>query len=400
MLTQRKSIKTKIVIFFVGIFIFLVLFEILLRIGGFLWLSSREKQNRLSGGDLNVYTIMCIGESTTAIAGDSTNKFLIDGTSYPRQLERILNEGNGVRYKVINKGIVAGDSGQILEELESNLERYKPDMVMAMMGLRDENKVVKDSLLRQMRVYKYIKSLSENVPPGELLRRVERKIIELLYKPYLEERKYEEAEKMLKKLLAINLKSAYAELAKLYIQQKRYLEAEAMLKKAIEEEPKKYILYLALARLYRQEGRFVEEEELYRSAITTNKRFGGYLKLATYYKNKGRQKEFEEVLRVAVETTPSVRQNYQRLEEILSSKGITLVVMQYPSYSADCLKALLHLQDNLIIIDNEKIFDSGTYNEFYFETADFAFPHYTEKGARALARNIAERLKEKYFNHR
>ena len=58
--------------------------------------------------------------------------------SYPRQLENILNEMDiGMRFSVINGGRHATHSIAILERLEDNLNKYKPDMVITMIGAND-----------------------------------------------------------------------------------------------------------------------------------------------------------------------------------------------------------------------------------------------------------------------
>ena len=72
---------------------------------------------------------MCLGESTTAVGGED---------AYPYQLQEILNENNmGIRFSVINKGVPGAHTSAIIEQLESNLNKYKPDMVIAMMGIND-----------------------------------------------------------------------------------------------------------------------------------------------------------------------------------------------------------------------------------------------------------------------
>jgi len=73
---------------------------------------------------------MCLGESTTISVGNN---------AYPYQLEDILNRRNiGTKFSVINKGVPSVTTSYILENLPENLNKYKPDMVITMMGVNDQ----------------------------------------------------------------------------------------------------------------------------------------------------------------------------------------------------------------------------------------------------------------------
>lgn len=85
----------------------------------------QERRNRLALGQKGTYRIMCIGESTTQ-------------NQYPPFLEEILNKSNlGLKFSVIDKGLIAADTNLIVSELEENIRRYNPDMVVAMIGIND-----------------------------------------------------------------------------------------------------------------------------------------------------------------------------------------------------------------------------------------------------------------------
>ncbi len=82
--------------------------------------------------------ILCIGESTTAVAGDERGTMLVPRTAYPAQLERILNERQqDIRYTVLNNGIMGGTSGSSLELLDQTLPSLQPHVIIAMMGIKD-----------------------------------------------------------------------------------------------------------------------------------------------------------------------------------------------------------------------------------------------------------------------
>jgi tetratricopeptide (TPR) repeat protein len=74
--------------------------------------------------------VVCLGESTTFGAA----------TSYPAELEKLLN-ASSPRYAVFNLGLSGGRTDDILHELEADLDLYRPDVVVAMMGVNDAGPV-------------------------------------------------------------------------------------------------------------------------------------------------------------------------------------------------------------------------------------------------------------------
>ncbi len=67
--------------------------------------------------------LLCLGDSMTAIGG------------YPAALEAELNRGGGgPRYSVIDRGRSSIGLPYIAEQLDKNLERYRPDAVVLMIG--------------------------------------------------------------------------------------------------------------------------------------------------------------------------------------------------------------------------------------------------------------------------
>ncbi|HLD69536.1 MAG TPA: tetratricopeptide repeat protein [Candidatus Omnitrophota bacterium] len=125
--------RQKISLIFLGIFSTLVLLEIVLRIGGFIFTLQQDWRNRAAPGGRDEFRILCIGESTTALGGEN---------SYPWQLENILNKsGSKQKFKVINKGLVAKTSADVLAQLNTDLDRYKPDLVISMVGVNDPYKI-------------------------------------------------------------------------------------------------------------------------------------------------------------------------------------------------------------------------------------------------------------------
>jgi len=123
-----KDFKQKILLVILGIFLTFVVIEILLRIGGFIAFLYQESNNVFSRWYKRDYTVLCLGESTTA-------------AGYPRKLEEILNKNKeNLQFTVINKGWPGIDSFGILSRLAKYMEEYQPDFVVTMMGINDKEK--------------------------------------------------------------------------------------------------------------------------------------------------------------------------------------------------------------------------------------------------------------------
>lgn len=107
----------------------LTIVEVSLRAAGFAYRVHQNRAFGLSPADENAVRIVCLGESTTANGGRD---------SYPSQLERVLNErGGGRRFRVFNEGLPGRDTATIASRLLLNLERYRPQAVVTMMGIND-----------------------------------------------------------------------------------------------------------------------------------------------------------------------------------------------------------------------------------------------------------------------
>ena len=114
-----------------GIGIALVVLEVGLRAASVVLARSRAPVRLATEASTGTIRILCLGESTTFGVGPPE-------TSYPAQLERILNErADGHRYVVVNAGVPATTTDRIVAALETNLDRYRPDVVVTMMGIND-----------------------------------------------------------------------------------------------------------------------------------------------------------------------------------------------------------------------------------------------------------------------
>jgi lysophospholipase L1-like esterase len=147
-----------------GVLLALGLLEAGLRIGGRLYLREQGRLNRLSVTRPNDVRILCIGESTTQLGGSS---------SYPRQLERILDESSSaIDFAVVNAGVSATNTAAIRERLPGLLDDYEPHVVVAMMGINDNAQRLEERVgtigalaarVRSLRVYRLYALLAEHL---------------------------------------------------------------------------------------------------------------------------------------------------------------------------------------------------------------------------------------------
>ncbi len=132
---RTKSLLHKILfITLPSIFLFLIILELSLRISGYLYTRYRNPEiySKVTIPTPDTFNILCLGDSYTYGVG-ATFEY-----SYPRQLERMLNEG-GIEKKVNvqNLGSPGGNSYRILNIFTENINKYNPDLAIVMVSLNN-----------------------------------------------------------------------------------------------------------------------------------------------------------------------------------------------------------------------------------------------------------------------
>ena len=260
---------------------------------------------------------------------------------------------------------------------------------------------------------------------------------------YRDQGKLSDLEQILKKIIEINPKNdyAYAELGRLYKELGRYAESEQILKKAIEFDRRNDSAYAGLGWLYKDQGRLLEQEEAFKKAVELNpENYSAYIGLGSFYRSQGKIIESEQVFEKAIELNPrndfaigglatiycemgrnelsktyvdklnNLRggfynpvtiNNYHKLKQILDKRKIKLVCAQYPMRSVQPLKKIFKDDENIIFVDNERIFKDAVrkegYNEYFRDMFGGDFGHCTHKGNRLLAQNIANAILKEIF---
>jgi tetratricopeptide (TPR) repeat protein len=379
--------KTTLIIF--GCFLFLILMETGLRLGGFILLSIQERRNLQSIRQKGAYRILCLGESTTQ-------------GQYPPFLEAILNQRNiGVRFSVIDKGLSATHISIILSQLESYLTEYHPDMVVTMMGINDWGEYLPYEAATTSKAMLFIQTFKTYKLSRLLWLHILTKAKELgFYKPNTDKQR---SGKILTYLQEIGIKEAYAA---------ESISLENSFKQAIGLNPKNEDTYIELERLYRNQGKFLQAEDALKKVLKLNPKKSDYTyrAISVLYEEMGKSELAKEYADKAKRLIlgyyiSEIVNSYHKLKEILDKRGIRLVCMQYPMRSIEPLKKIFE-QDNkgIIFVDNERIFkqalQKASYKEYFRDMFAGDFGHCTDKGNRLLAQNIANVILKEVFGRR
>lgn len=285
-----KFSKKKIRTILFRVFLILVLLEIGLRISGFGLLALQRSENRILNETENVYRILALGDSLTAN--------LPNGQSpWPDELEIVLNnKSNNVKFKVFNEGITSATSADIASNLENNLDKYNPDMVIAMIGAQDEELYVKHSStflgkiyqnLKELRVYKLIKYAIEDLKDNIEKRRSKATEKEL-------KKEEEEEEENLRKAVEMNPQNPFVllDLGRFYVTSKNYTKLLELSKKMLALAPNDKLPFLFLGDAYANLDRYEEAEEAYLKAIEIDPNYeSGYALLGNLYNELNKSRE-------------------------------------------------------------------------------------------------------------
>jgi len=258
---------------------------------------------------------------------------------------------------------------------------------------------------------------------------------------YMDDERYEKAREMCERAIEINPRNdwAYLGLARYYsIIGGRYEKAREMCERAIEINPRNDWAYLVLGICSKKKIPHEETAKLFRKTLEINSsNYRAYIELGLLHKATGEYYKCEEVFKKAIKIrpwdefayaaliqcyedqgkhklakeysglldilgyeyyNPVTHYNYRKLKDIVTHHGIKLVCVQYPVRSLESLKKLLEPYENIIFVDNEKIFKNAikksSYDEYFIDIFGGNFGHCTPKGDRLLAENIANAICE------
>ncbi|MDD5080220.1 MAG: tetratricopeptide repeat protein [Candidatus Omnitrophica bacterium] len=407
--------RHKILLAAFGVLLSLILLELGMRIGAQAILYAQGLKNMIAAQRQGACRILCLGESTTALGG---------ADAYPAQLEQILNSsGSGKEFTVLNAGIVAAHTQTIVSQLEGRLDKYRPDMVIVMMGINDGydrnipyvngrglRRRLRDFIM-SLKTVKLARSINMSIRApsvkttdcGKYASEDKGYFEQALL--YRHQGKFIEAAELFRKALSFNPMNdmVYLELGCTYIFQGDYAAAQKILQEGMALSPGNDSMYYWFGVLCMEQGKHLSAEEFFSKAARINplndRAYGG---LGTLYGSLNRKDDSRISYDMADKArldyyNPSTRNNFLRIKKITGDRGIKLICAQYPMHSVESLKRIFSGDDgNIVFVDNSRIFKEAVGKEGYpaYFTDMFAgdFGHCTARGNRLLAQNIADTI--------
>lgn len=360
----------KIPLLLISFISLIVSLELALRFYGFLHRlpQARENSRKIDASGKKIYKILLLGESTTAYP---TSK-------WSSKLETILNNsGVGYRFKVINEGVPGTNTTFIAVRLEENLAKYRPDMVVTMMGINDSISFLKywekNWLGRQiggLRVVKLINWVSFSLKNGSL-------------------------SSFTGKNSRFGQSNNLVDQTKVLFAQEKFQEAIALAEYALKIAPSNRRAMLALGEMYLIEGNLEKSGEIYRlaSGNLTGSQVLGLTVSDDSLSPPLRVFGDEEGISKSEEERRYTKENYKKIAGILRKEGVKYIAMQYPTLDINEVKDLLDYDRSVIYVANLENFAAALkqyeYEDLFTDDIRATFGHTTELGDSLIAENLA-----------
>lgn len=421
-----------------GFIISLLLIEALLQAVSFAAFAF-QRQGYLSENKKyeNHYRILAIGESTTAD--------LYNGeSSWPAELEKILNNrSKKIKFKVFNEGVPGTTSQIILSKLSSNLDKYRPDMVITMLGYNDlsESRVYyRESAWNALKTPKFIRWVKLNymhrhdksTKTCKIFHDKEYELEMSNVQSLIDSNNLAEAAILLDKVektysycfSECRIGHLYNQIGnKLATRERKYYFDKALehikLGKETDNGCKIQLVYLYLMKsgnsTYYYDAVNIVEDLLLSDPMLINEHqgqiFGSFIgalgdeninatSLPDFFYFYG----YDDLIFSQNYQIPNITAiNYNLIHKKIKSRGIKHVVMQYPRQDIDFLKNYFAKPDDIVFISNELSFEQAlnyhSWDEVFIDTMGYdnrskyggkPFGHATFLGNNIIAENAAE----------
>jgi len=299
------KLRTRLFISLGSLVFFLLLLELGLRFGGYVYTQKLLAETTTEKQDGSPYTILTIGDSYT-VGGQGAWQ-----DSYPSQLNRLLSDRNPGKFSVINGGICEANSTQALRHLSKMIQDYKVDSVFLLTGAANrfnlvgypQNKGI--DIFSHFRLYKIAKIFMINLKSR------------MFQKQTIERRG--------------RVQKSPEDSDDIDMNQDKENEAEALLKAAIKNEPNQVGAYLELALVYEKQHRDEKAEKLFMEVLRLGLEQGlVYKKLGDYYQRGSRYADAAVMYQKAFQLNPhediaeELVEIYVRLEDYVGALEMAL----------------------------------------------------------------------------
>lgn len=434
----KKLLKSLLGIF-VGIFIILVLIEIVLRVFGW-WEANKFNFYKPTVKNENEMVILALGDSMTALGGKN---------SYPAQLERILNSSNlSVKIRVVNKGLVRSNSSDIVFNMQDNIAKYNPDIVIVMTGINDSGNVLYENQagiskgsfinnLKHMKLFKLVFYIIDSkykknnkwdfisirdsilLKIGEVCaKKGDRQIGLNIFKKVIEMNpKNDDAYRLLgsngywtysldqrrgfcQKAISLNPEKDdnYFCIAEIYFYQKKFQEQIKVYKDRLKKRPESSSIIFEIAKYYYRESIYKEAERYLKLGI--EKKDNQAIKnkmlemLKSIYVKEGRLEEISLLNDGILKASKRTDININEIYKIVTEKNIPLVLIQYPLRDVNDLKVFLRDSKDAYFVDNNESFEKAVeqygFDEVFVDAFAGDFGHGSALGNKIIAENVAK----------
>lgn len=368
----------------------------------------------LTKKDMQAYTILALGESTTAT---------INGPAWPEYLEILLNKQVGAeKFRVINAGVSGTNTRDVSEKIGTYEATYHPDMVIAMLGINDVSYPALPELsvspyqkmlriISQSRVYRFISILWRQISgksQRDLLAQVARctdvSLGEYAFQELSASGNNEKERLAYAKQFPFS-SHAYVMLIDYYATQHTWKEASDWITRAMTMEP--YMRYCAMVASGKDIKRSRELTSLIDHAISyitsmqeVSQRALRSPKTITpswYQKNRPMLFTLQSVRDIDTTTY------YRKIIDLFTRRSIPFVVMQYPLLPVQDIMQRLNNDPRLIYVSNEENFQRAlqqySYDEIFIDHFTGVFGHTTAFGSKLIAEQVAKTVLEVVQKH-
>ncbi|MAZ47771.1 MAG: hypothetical protein CME65_04370 [Halobacteriovoraceae bacterium] len=329
--------------------------------------------------------ILALGESTTDDYWGEK-----DLGAWPRQLEKLLKE-KGYPVKSFNVARGGTTSTFILSNLEKNLDKYKPHIVISMMGINDMNRFVYEgdrevsirnfSWIHSLKTVKIVKwLLSENSKQSTDILKDQFPADFLQVADQLEKNKFLSVDQLPFTPKAKNdcELSSYYRQASLYNLERVEFQMvnkyqQTMTRKALKLCPKStYNLFWYFhshnftaqsRKTCREDFKLVEDF----IDIISDETF---ISIVKCFEGENRPDSINRILKeknigLVQDQIEDTKKNYQILHQILRSRGIAHIAMQYPTLPIATLKNYFSKDDKIVFVENRENFAPYLGKKYY-----------------------------------